>query len=62
MCGIYYYENRLTRFMEMKKLKAMQNSFYKTSHRGPDNSIFLNEKRRIIHTGVLGFIVWQLMV
>lgn len=46
MCGIYYYENRLTRYMEMKKLKSIQNSFYKTSHRGPDNSIFLNEKTR----------------
>ena len=46
MCGIFYYENRLTRYMEMKKLKAIQNSFYKTSHRGPDNSIFLNEKTK----------------
>ena len=49
MCGIFYYENRLTRYMEMKKLKAIQKSFYKTSHRGPDNSIFLNDKMNTSH-------------
>ena len=38
MCGIYYYENRLTKYMDMNKLKMMQKSFYKTSHRGPDRS------------------------
>ena len=44
MCGIFYYENRLTRHIDMKKLKSLQQTFYKSSHRGPDNSIFLHEK------------------
>ena len=44
MCGIFYYENRLTKYLEMKKLKSLQQTFYKSSHRGPDNSIFLHEK------------------
>jgi len=44
MCGIFYYENRMTKYLEMKKLKSLQQTFYKSSHRGPDNSIFLHEK------------------
>ena len=44
MCGIFYYENRLTKYLDMKKLKSLQQTFYKSSHRGPDNSIFLHEK------------------
>jgi asparagine synthase (glutamine-hydrolysing) len=44
MCGIFYYENRLTKYLDMKKLKRLQETFYKSSHRGPDNSIFLHEK------------------
>ena len=44
MCGIFYYENRLTKYLDIKKLKSLQQTFYKSSHRGPDNSIFLHEK------------------
>ena len=29
MCGIFYYENRLTRHIDMKKLKSLQQTFYK---------------------------------
>jgi len=55
MCGIFYYENRLTRYIDMKKLKMLQMSFYKTSHRGPDNSIFLNEKTKNSSHRCIGF-------
>lgn len=40
----FYYENRLTKYLDIKKLKSLQQTFYKSGHRGPDNSIFLHEK------------------
>lgn len=47
MCGIFYYHHHgYVKHLSIGKLKTLQDLFYKTSHRGPDNSIFLNRHNR----------------
>ena len=50
MCGIFFVQNfvdpkSLTKYKKslLENLKSYQNDFYKLSHRGPDNSSFLND-------------------
>lgn len=50
MCGIFFVQNFLNpdtlkvyKKTLLENLKSYQNDFYKLSHRGPDNSIFLND-------------------
>ena len=50
MCGIFFVQNFLNpdtlkvyKKSLLENLKSYQNDFYKLSHRGPDNSIFLND-------------------
>ena len=50
MCGIFFVQNfvdpsSLTKYKKslLDNLKSYQNDFYKLSHRGPDNSSFLND-------------------
>ena len=55
MCGIFFVENFLNpgTLQKYKKslvenLKTYQNDFYKMSHRGPDNSSFLNDTSKLL--------------
>ena len=50
MCGIFFVQNflnpdtlKIYKKTLLENLKSYQNDFYKLSHRGPDNSIFLND-------------------
>lgn len=55
MCGIFFVQNFLNpnTLQKYKKslvenLKTYQNDFYKLSHRGPDNSSFLNDTSKLL--------------
>jgi len=50
MCGIFFVQNflnpdtlKIYKKSLLENIKSYQNDFYKLSHRGPDNSIFLND-------------------
>jgi asparagine synthase (glutamine-hydrolysing) len=50
MCGIFFVQNflhpetlKIYKKSILENIKSYQNDFYKLSHRGPDNSIFLND-------------------
>jgi asparagine synthase (glutamine-hydrolysing) len=52
MCGIFFVQNffnqdTLKKYKEfiLENIKSYQSDFSKTSHRGPDNSIFLNDRQ-----------------
>jgi asparagine synthase (glutamine-hydrolysing) len=52
MCGIFFVQNFLNpdtlkvyKKTLLENLKSYQDDFYKLSHRGPDNSIFLNDRQ-----------------
>ena len=52
MCGIFFVQNflrngTLEKYKKslLENIKTYQHDFSKISHRGPDNSIFLNDKQ-----------------
>ena len=45
MCGIFYFQT-VTR-IALAELKALQESFILSSHRGPDKSVFLKDESRV---------------
>jgi asparagine synthase (glutamine-hydrolysing) len=57
MCGIFFVQNflnpgTLSKYKKslVENLKSYQNDFYKMSHRGPDNSSFLNDTSKLLST------------